>query len=51
MADVAAYAEGPARCTGGAGAVALLIGPNAPLIFDSGTTYLIIIIDLNIIPT
>lgn len=29
--DSAVYAEGPARPTGGAGAVALLIGPNAPL--------------------
>lgn len=36
MADIASYAEGPARCTGGAGAIALLIGPNAPIIFDAG---------------
>ncbi|KAB0803199.1 hypothetical protein PPYR_00169 [Photinus pyralis] len=33
-ADIAVYAEGPARPTGGAGAVAMLIGPNAPLVFD-----------------
>jgi len=33
-ADIAVYAEGNARCTGGAGAVAFLIGPNAPLVFD-----------------
>ncbi|VDP06702.1 unnamed protein product [Soboliphyme baturini] len=36
MADIAAYAEPSARCTGGAGAVALLIGPNAPVVFDRG---------------
>jgi len=30
-ADIAVYAAGPARPTGGAGAVALLVGPNAPL--------------------
>eukprot|EP00850_Spirogloea_muscicola_P007470 SM000038S14283 [mRNA] locus=s38:28726:32526:+ [translate_table: standard] len=30
-ADSAVYAEGPARPTGGAGAVAMLIGPDAPL--------------------
>lgn len=36
MADIAAYPPGPARCTGGAGAVALLLGPNAPLVFDRG---------------
>nr|NVI74407.1 HMG coenzyme A synthase [Cucujiformia] len=35
-ADIAVYAKGPARPTGGAGAVALLIGPNAPLVFDRG---------------
>lgn len=31
MADIAIYGKGPARPTGGVGAVALLIGPNAPL--------------------
>jgi len=30
------YASGNARCTGGAGAVAMLIGPDAPLVFDQG---------------
>nr|NVI74471.1 HMG coenzyme A synthase [Cucujiformia] len=35
--DIAVYAKGPARPTGGAGAVAMLIGPNAPLVFDRGT--------------
>ncbi|KAL0221055.1 hypothetical protein RCL1_000909 [Eukaryota sp. TZLM3-RCL] len=33
-ADIAVYDEGPARPTGGAGAVAMLIGPNAPLVFS-----------------
>ena len=36
-ADIAVYAEGAARPTGGAGAVAILIGANAPLIFERGT--------------
>lgn len=35
-ADIAVYASGNARCTGGAGAVAILLGSNAPLIFDRG---------------
>lgn len=41
-ADIAVYAAGPARPTGGAGAVALLIGPNAPLVFERGlrSTYM-----------
>lgn len=30
--DIAVYAEGSARPVGGAGAAALLIGPNAPLV-------------------
>lgn len=33
-ADIAVYAQGSARPTGGAGAVAMLIAPNAPLVFD-----------------
>ncbi|KAA8493700.1 Hydroxymethylglutaryl-CoA synthase A [Porphyridium purpureum] len=33
-ADIATYAPGPARCTGGAGAVALLIAPNAALVLE-----------------
>lgn len=32
--DIAVYAKGPARPTGGAGAIAFLIGPNAPIVFD-----------------
>jgi len=35
-ADVAAYEDGPARPTGGAGAVAMLIGPNAGLVLERG---------------
>ncbi|GLV43491.1 HMG Coenzyme A synthase [Carabus blaptoides fortunei] len=35
-ADIAVYAKGSARPTGGAGAVAILVGPNAPLVFDRG---------------
>lgn len=34
--DIAVYARGNARPTGGAGAVAMLIGPNAPLTFEQG---------------
>lgn len=34
-ADSAVYAEGPARPTGGAAAVAMLIGPHAPIVFES----------------
>ncbi|KAG6520735.1 hypothetical protein ZIOFF_017795 [Zingiber officinale] len=33
--DSGVYAEGPARPTGGAAAVAMLIGPNAPISFES----------------
>ncbi|PKU67946.1 Hydroxymethylglutaryl-CoA synthase [Dendrobium catenatum] len=29
------YAEGPARPIGGAAAIAMLIGPNAPIAFES----------------
>jgi len=35
-ADFAVYAEGNARPTGGCGAVAMLVGPNAPIVFDNG---------------
>ena len=35
-ADIALYASGPARATGGAGAVVMLIGPNAPIVLESG---------------
>ncbi|XP_015794575.1 hydroxymethylglutaryl-CoA synthase 1 [Tetranychus urticae] len=34
--DIAIYASGSARPTGGAGAVAMLVGPNAPLSFVRG---------------
>lgn len=34
--DNAVYAAGSARPTGGAGAIAMLVGPNAPLTFDRG---------------
>uniref|UniRef100_A0AC34F593 Hydroxymethylglutaryl-CoA synthase n=1 Tax=Panagrolaimus sp. ES5 TaxID=591445 RepID=A0AC34F593_9BILA len=36
MADIAVYEKGSARCTGGAGAIALLIGPNAPIVMERG---------------
>lgn len=35
-ADIAVYAQGSARPTGGAGAIAMLVGPNAPLVLDRG---------------
>ncbi|XP_034943103.1 hydroxymethylglutaryl-CoA synthase 1 [Chelonus insularis] len=35
-ADNAVYAKGSARPTGGAGAIAMLIGPDAPIVFDRG---------------
>ena len=34
--DIALYAKGAARPTGGAGCVAILIGPDAPLVFEPG---------------
>ena len=34
-ADIAVYPKGPARPTGGCGAIAILIGPNAPLVFEN----------------
>jgi hydroxymethylglutaryl-CoA synthase len=37
-ADSAVYAEGAARPTGGAGAVAMLIGPDAPIVFERSLT-------------
>lgn len=36
MGDIAVYAKGSARPTGGAGSIAFLIGPNAPLVFERG---------------
>ena len=35
-ADIAVYASGNARPTGGAGAVAMLIGSCAPIVFERG---------------
>lgn len=35
-ADIATYSTPTTQPTGGAGAVAILLGPNAPLVFDSG---------------
>ncbi|KAG5028216.1 hypothetical protein JHK87_011730 [Glycine soja] len=35
LSALTVYAEGPARHTGGAAAVAMLIGPNAPIAFES----------------
>lgn len=34
--DIAVYAKGNARPTGGAGAIAMLVGPGAPLVIDRG---------------
>lgn len=34
--DIAVYPDGNARPTGGAGAVAMLIGPHAPLALEQG---------------
>ena len=34
--DIAVYASGNARPTGGVGAVAMLVGPNAPLVLERG---------------
>jgi hydroxymethylglutaryl-CoA synthase len=34
--DIAVYDVGPARPTGGCGAIAMLIGPNAPLVLEPG---------------
>lgn len=35
-ADIAVYSAGPARPSGGAGAVAMLVGPHAALVLDRG---------------
>ena len=39
--DSAVYAEGAARPTGGAAAVAMLIGPNAPIVIESKYRHMI----------
>jgi hydroxymethylglutaryl-CoA synthase len=36
--DIAVYSEGNARPAGGAGACAILIGPNAPIVFERKPT-------------
>lgn len=36
--DIALYAKGAARPTGGAGAVVMLVGPNAPIVIEPGTS-------------
>lgn len=36
FSDIAVYASGNARPTGGCGVVAMLIGPDAPLVFERG---------------
>jgi len=36
MGDIALYKKGNARPTGGAGCVAMLVGPDAPLVFEPG---------------
>lgn len=38
--DIAVYATGSARPTGGAGAVAMLVGPNAALVMERGEYHL-----------
>lgn len=38
FSDWQVYAEGPARPTGGAGAVAMLVGPDAPIVFERSLT-------------
>ena len=35
-ADIAVYAQGAARPTGGAGAIAMVVGPHAALVLDRG---------------
>ena len=37
--DIALYAKGAARPTGGAGAIAMLVGPNAPIALEPGTCF------------
>ena len=32
--DIAVYSKGPARPTGGVGAIVMVIGPNAPIVID-----------------
>lgn len=46
-ADIAIYATGSARPTGGAGAIAMVIGPNAPLYMERGK--LVIVMTVTVI--
>ena len=39
MSDIAEYENGPALPSGGCGAIAILLGKNAPIIFESGTRF------------
>jgi len=39
--DIAVYATGSARPTGGAGAIAMLVGPNAALVVERGKQHLV----------
>lgn len=48
--DIAVYADGPARPVGGAGAVAMLIGPNAPLVLERKRLSKPLILALLLIP-
>jgi hydroxymethylglutaryl-CoA synthase len=41
--DIAVYASGNARPTGGAGVIAMLLGKNAPIVFDRGNFYLLLL--------
>jgi len=41
--DIAVYAEGAARPAGGAGACAVLIGPNAPVVFEREFNVLLLV--------
>jgi hydroxymethylglutaryl-CoA synthase len=45
--DIAVYDKGGARPVGGAGACAMLIGPNAPLVFERGSTICWVFVDQN----
>jgi hydroxymethylglutaryl-CoA synthase len=38
--DIAVYAEGAARPAGGVGCVAILISPNAPVVFERSSTFI-----------
>ena len=48
--DIAIYAEGSARPAGGAGACAILIGPNAPIVFERQYPSIIYFLKIYLIP-